>query len=275
MTATELSIATGEPAGEAPQEGAATAEALIEILFETSSHSESLMATRHIARVGGCEIEIPKFMLLGERGAGKPMRVGLFAGLEDHGSLDGIAAITRLLLQAELNPALVRDFALFAYPLVNAFEYREPVGGLESFDRRFARERVDEDVRFFHSELRKWQFHGMLTLRTDPRASVFRATVRSQLLASEVVRPALERVQRAAPVSSRPIKVRPGDLGTRLAEYADGRLTPPPEVRPYPFEVELFAPGAAPQELRIGGLFVAAHEILVNYRRLLSHAANI
>jgi len=233
------------------------------------------MGTRHGVRLGGCDFNIPKFMLLGARGGGQPIRIALFAGVEDHGAVDGMAAISRLLIDGQLNPALVQDYAIFAYPLVNVFEYRSPRLQIESFDRRFANERLDGDVRFFRTELRKWHFDGMLTLRTDPRAESFRATVRSQLLAKEVIQPAFDVVKRVVPVSSRPVKVRPSDMRARLADYAEGRLTPPPEIRPYPFEVELFAPGAAPQELRIRSLFAAVHEILVNYRTMLSHAPNI
>jgi protein MpaA len=259
----------------APAGGRASAEALLEILFDVSRHSESLMAARHPARAGGCDFEIPKFMLLGQRGGGKPIRIALFGGIDDHGSLDGMAAITRMLVQMELQPSLARDYALFAYPLVNLFEYQEPETRIEPFERRYAWERPDGDVRFFRSELRKWRFDGILTLRTDPQAHGFRATVRSEVLANEVVRPALERVATVTPISSRPIKVRPGDMNTRLGDYADGRLTAPPELRPYPFEAELFAPGNVPEELRIRSLFVAVHEILRNYRLLLAHAQDI
>jgi hypothetical protein len=263
------------PAAEAPGVQRTTPEELVKILFDISAHSESLMAARHPVRVGGSSFDIPKFMLLGQRGGGKPIRVALLAGIEDHGSLDGISAISRLLVQAELNPALARDYALFAYPVVNTFEYHPAQQRLDSFDRRYAWERPDEDVRFFRSELRKWRFDAILTLRTDPAAETFRATVRSEVLAREVVRPALERVSTVTPVNVRPIKLRPGDLRTRLADYAEGRLTPPPEIRPYPFEAELFAPGSAPEDLRIRSLFIATHEILRNYRRLLSHGADL
>jgi len=248
---------------------------MLDVLFETSADSESLMATRHATRVGGCDFEIPRFMLLGQRGGGEAIRVALFAGIEDHGSLDGVAAISRLLVEAAIQPALARDYAIFAYPLVNVFEYRRPVSPVEAFDRRFSGDRADGDVRFFRGELRKWRFNAILTLKTEPQAGSFRATVRSELLGEEVVRPALERVARMAPVNSRPIKVRPGDMRARLGDYSDGRLTPPPDLRPYPLEVEIFAPGGIAADLRIRGLFVAAHEILVNYRRVLAHATGI
>jgi len=251
------------------------AEELLDILFDLSAHSANLMSARHSVRVGGCDFDIPKFMLLGQRAGGKPLRIALFGGIDDHGSLDGIAAITRLLLQADLNPALARDYALFAYPLVNLFEYRRAERPLESFDRRYAGQRADGDVRFFHAEQRKWRFDAILTLRTDPRAETFHATARSEVLAKEVLRPALLPVAKVTPLNSRPLRVRPGDMRARLADYAEGRLTPPPELRPYPFEVELFAPGAVPRELRIRSLFIAVHEILRNYRRFLAHAADI
>jgi hypothetical protein len=273
-TATSYALKPGLPPHAAPA-GRAAAEDLLEILFDLSRHSESLMAARHPARAGGCDFEIPKFMLLGQRGGGKPIRIALFGGIDDHGSLDGIAAITRMLVQMEVQPSLARDYALFAYPLVNLFEYQEAETEIEPFDRRYAWERPDGDVRFFRTELRKWRFDGILTLRTDPAAHGFHGSVRSEVLAREVVRPALESVARVIPVKSRPIKVRPGDMSTRLADYSDGRLTAPPELRPYPFEAELFAPGDAPEELRIRSLFVAVHEILRNYRRLLAHAQDI
>lgn len=251
------------------------AEDILDVLFDVSSHSESLMASRHPVRVGGCDFDIPKFMLLGQRGGGKPIRIALFAGIDDHGSLDGIAAIARLLIQAELNPSLARDYAIFAYPLVNAFEYKQPETRLDPFHRRYAEDRADGDSRFFRAELRNWGFDGILTLRTDPSVDSFHATVRSELLAKEVIRPALDNVKRLAPVSSSPLKLRPGDMRARLADCADGRLTPPPEIRPHPFEAELFAPGSAPRESRISSLFVATHEILRNYRRLIAYAADL
>jgi hypothetical protein len=252
-----------------------TADEILDVLFDVSSHSESLMAIRHSVRAGGCDLDIAKFMLLGQRGGGKPIRIALFSGIDDHGSVDGIAAIARLLVQAELNTALARDYAIFAYPIVNVFEYRQPKNHLDTFHRRYAEDRADGDVRFFRGELRKWGFNGIVILRTDPSAESFHAIVRSELIAKEVVRPALEPVERVTPVDVHPIKVRPSDKRARFGDWADGRMTPPQEVSPRPFEVELFAPGKASPEARISSLFVAIHEILRHYRRLIAYAADI
>ena len=275
MTSTDLNAVRPPLDTEPDAGGAPFAETLLEILFDVSSHSESLMATRHSARVSGCEVEIPKFMLLGQRGGGKPIRVALFSGTDDRGSLDGFAAIARLLLEAEMQPALAQDYAIFAYPLINVPDSRLPFSRRQFPEPRYPWERPDGDVQFLRSELRKWRFDAILTLGSDPVAEGFHAVVRSNVLAKEVVLPALERVETVTPVKSRPVRLRPGDLKTRLADHADGKLTPPPELRPYPFEAELFAPGSAAREERIRSLFISVHEILRNYRRLLAHASNI
>ena len=47
------------------------------------------------------------------------------------------------------------------------------------------------------------------------------------------------------------------------------------EVRPYPFEVELFVPRTRPVEEQISGLFVAITEILRHYRAFISHASDL
>lgn len=275
-----ISVAFHDPTARLPENvestyGHSKARELLDGLFAASAESESLMATRYSTRVGGCVFDIPRFMLLGQRGGGKPIRVALMAGIEDEGALDGMAAISRLLVEMEQQPALAPDYAIFAYPLVNLFEYRRPESWIEPFHRRYAAGRHDGDVRFFRTELNKWRFDGIVTLRTDRGGNGFRAVVRSEVLAREVVRPAMELVERIAPLGGCAVRVRPGDLRTRLADHADGRLTPPPELRPHPFELELFASGLEPAEKRIECLTVAVHEVLRNYRLLQAHARDI
>ena len=244
-----------------------TASGLLDILFDTSSNSSSLMATRHPVRVAGCHANISKFVLLGPRFGGKPIRVAFLGGIGDHGSLAGPSAIARLLLEAELRSTLVRDYALFAYPIVNVFEHTEGVSRPEGFERRLATGKSDSDIRFFQTELEKWRFDGLVTVRTDCHADGFHAVVRSALIAKEVVAPALDVVAKIVPIGKRPILVRPGDVRSRRADSADGRLTPPP--------VELFAPGSASKDERIRSLFIASHEILRSYRRMLCHGDGI
>lgn len=244
-------------------------------LFDTAAHSASLVASRHPVTTLRRRLEIPKFMVLGQRGGGRPIRVGFFAGFDaDH--IESVAALSRLLLQFELNPSLARDYAIFGYPVVNLHGFGSNPLPLRTFEARYATDSADGDVQFFKNELKRWAFDGLISFRTDANANGFYATVRSELLAREIVQPALESASKVVPLlESSPVKIRRSDRHARLADYVQGRLAPPSDVRPYPFEIELFAPGNVPVEDRIRGLFVAVHELLRNYRGVISHAPNL
>ena len=149
------------------------------------------------------------------------------------------------------------------------------ISAADPFEARYGADKSEPDVQFFKEQLRKWFFDGMITLRIDPRAKGFHATVRSAVLAREVIAPTLETVGKVVPLADEPVRIRPADRHARLSDYAQGRLTPPADIRPYPFEVEFFAPGGAGAEERIGSLFVAVHEVLRHYRAMISHAQNI
>jgi hypothetical protein len=89
------------------------------------SKSPHLIASHHPIRLDGTVFELPKLLLLGERGGGDPLRIALFAGIE-HRSVDTIAAATQLLGKLDILPSLARDYALFAYPLTNPPAFRRP-----------------------------------------------------------------------------------------------------------------------------------------------------
>ncbi len=249
-------------------------DGLLDPLFDLSALSESLSGSRHRVVLERQPLEIPKFMLLGARGGGKPIRISLFGGL-DAGRTESVAAIARLLLQWELQPALARDYALFAYPVVNLLGFESGQAPLRQFEARYGAEKSDPDVQFFKWQLRKWFFDGMITLRIDPRAKGFYVNVRSAVLAREVIAPTLETVGKVVPLADEPVRIRPADRYARLSDYVQGRLAPPAEIRPYPFELEFFAPGGSGAEDQVASLFVAVHEVLRLYRSMISHAQDI
>ncbi|HEX8311056.1 MAG TPA: hypothetical protein VF614_07055 [Chthoniobacteraceae bacterium] len=261
------------PVSPAPHVGDLCPES-IEPVFDVARESVSLLASRHSVTLEGKALDIPKFMLLGQRGGGKPIRLAIFGGL-DAGLPDTSAAISRLFLQLELNPALAKDYALFGYPLVNLQGFTEAREPLRKFEARYASDEIHGDVGFFKAELRKWFFDGLVVLRTDLQATAFHATVRSEVIAREVVEPTLRSLSASLPVTERPVRLRHEDRQARLADYAHGRLAPPADIRPYPFEIELSAPGSLSSEERIRGLFLTLHEVLRNYRKLISHAQNL
>lgn len=243
-------------------------------LITVAGQSSSLIASHHPVSVNGRDHDIAKFLLLGQRGGGQPIRVGLFSGFEAR-NLDSIQALVQLLIQLRLSPALTRDYALLAYPVVNLSGFTEEATPLAEFEKRFARESADQDIQFFQGELRRWVFNAIISFRTDPGTRGFYATVRSELLAGEVLEPALAAASGALPLAAQSVRVRPGDRYARTADYAHGRFIPPSDVRPYPFEVELFAPRSFSAEDQANGLFIVVTEILRHYRSLVAHAHDL
>ncbi len=250
-----------------------TVTEIIAPLREAAEESSSLLARSHLVQVNGREWSIPKFLLLGQRGGGLPIRIALFAGL-DTGSTDTAVAVARLLLQCELSPSLARDYALFAYPAVNVEGLESQMKSLELLEHRYSVSPEDEDVRFFESELKTWAFDGLLSLRSNPDAKAFCGVVAGEVIGNEVVRPALEAVAHAFPSRATPL-LRSSDKHSRFAGGVLGEFIEAPSSRPRPFEIEIYAPGLLPFEQRVTGLFLIVQEILRNYRRMISHAANL
>ncbi len=249
-------------------------EAILAPVHAAARDSSSLIASRQTVELRGSTLEIPKFLLLGQRGGGQPIRLGLFAGFEA-GHEETVQALAHLLLQLKASPGLSRDFALIAYPVVNVRGFTDEAAPLAEFEARFARDSAEADVKFFKSELNKWRFDGLISLRTDPSARGFYAAVRSEIIAAEVVEPALAAAAVSLPLATQAVKVRPGDRYARTADYAHGRLSPPADIRPYPFEIDLFLPREALSEERTDGLFVVVTEILRLYRAFIAHGQDL
>jgi len=189
---------------------------VLEPLFESARDSSSLIASRHPVEVQGISHEIPKFLLLGQRGGGKPIRIGLFAGFET-ADLETVQTAIQLLQQLKLSPALTRDYALLAYPVVNIRGFGENPVPLSDFESRFARDSAEADVQFYKGQLRQWTFDGLISLRTDPNSKGFYASVRSEIIAREVVEPALAAAAEALTLASQPVKIRPSDRYARTS----------------------------------------------------------
>ena len=94
------------------------------------------------------------------------------------------------------------------------------------------------------------------------------------MIAEQVVELALAEAGVVAPLDPHPLRVRPADRYARAADYADGRLVPPSDIRPYPFEVTLTVP-SGDEPGAIAALGAAVTGILRNYRRFIAHGADL
>ncbi|EDY18894.1 hypothetical protein CfE428DRAFT_3552 [Chthoniobacter flavus Ellin428] len=258
----------------APADSALTVEEILAPLHAAARDSLSLVASRQPLQLREASVDVSKFLVLGQRGSGQPIRLGLFAGFEA-GNLETVQALARLLLLLKESTHSSRDFALFGYPVVNVRGFTADAAPLADFEARFARDSAEADVQFFKHQLHKWRFNGLISLRTDSSARGFYAAVHSELIASEVVEPALAAAAAALPLATQAVKVRPGDRYARTADYATGRFSPPADVRPYPFEIELYSPRGPVTEDHTNGLFVALTEILRLYRTFIAHKQDL
>jgi hypothetical protein len=236
--------------------------------------SPSLLAHTQTISIGVEPYELSKFLLLGARGGGVPIRVGIFAGF-DAGRLDTVAAAARLLLQGELSPALVRDYALFAYPIVNAAGFGPDHAPHAALQHRWAHSPDEDDARFFRLELERAKHHGIIQLRSSGVNSAFTATSRSELLAREVIAPALRTLTPFVPVGEDPVRVLSACADARQVDFEAGRLLPDPLRKPWPFEIELYAPASGEPGVRACALFLAVVQILHRYREFIAHGGEL
>jgi len=99
--------------------------------------------------------------------------------------------------------------------------------------------------------------------------------VRSEVIAAEVVKESIAAAGAILPLASPAVKVLPQDRYARTADYSHGRLIPPPDVRPQPFDIEITLPSTEFRYDQADGLFVVLVEILRRYRELIAHSAHL
>jgi hypothetical protein len=241
-----------------------TTDDLLEPVMERAARSESLMPTQIEVSLQQRSCKLTKLMLLGARGGGKPARIALLGGL-DSGSFSSVAAVGDLLL----------ELAIFAYPTVNPLGFEPNPAPLENFQLRYAEDAPDADVQFLKGEMQNWAFDGSISLRTSPTVSGLHVRVRSEILAHEVVTPALQTLARKLSLHSDPVEIMESSRLARKTAAQTGRSFIPSEGRSRPFEIEIFVPANQSASQQKEAFCTATLEILKHYRRVFSQAQNI
>jgi hypothetical protein len=208
---------------------------------------------------------VPSYVFIGPRGGRVPIRLALLGGIES-GDLLGTHAIIKLLVELDLAPLLAQDFALFGYPIANP---RRACGHFPDFTDDFWKGEPDPVIRYFEQELTANELDGIIAVKANEPIAGFQMQVSSRVIASEVLWPVLELVQRLVPLANDPIQIFPQLPNTPHSLFSLGH------TRPGPFSLMIRTPRHVPVENQISAIVFSVEQILHHYRVLVSHAGSL
>lgn len=237
-----------------------------------SLESPSLVPTLFPVTIDGVRHQLAKFLVLGKRAGGTPIRLGVFGGLEP-GRIETVAATVKLLTLLTISPVLAADYAVFGYPCVDPAGFAPSAPGKAAPVSRLERWNASPhaaDLLFFRSELQRVAPGGILTLRSTGESHFLQARVNSRIIAQEVLKPALLRMRHLVEVEDEPVTCLPSPSQGRQAP-----LHPTADTNPQPFEIELFAPATASLEVQVQVLVLTALDVLRTYRGFSCHGGDL
>jgi hypothetical protein len=221
--------------------------------------------------------ELPRYLFIGPKGGGDPIRVGLFAGI--HGDEpEGVHALVRFVQLLEAEPQLATGYCLFIYPICNptGFEDRTRTSRRgKDLNREFWRNSSEPEVRLLQSELVAHAFDGIISLHTDDTSHGFYGFAQGATLTRHLIEPAIEAAAEFLPRNRNDvIDGFPAQNGV-IGQGYQGVLSAPLSLQPRPFEIVLETPSAAPNFLKEAALVAALRSILIRYREFIAYAPNL
>ncbi len=225
-----------------------------------------------------CDERLSAWRLTGASGGGgERIRLGFFAGLhgdEPAGAL-ALRGVAELLLES---PRLLTGYDLFLYPVCNPWGYEnhrrfDRLG--RDLNREFWRESLADEVRVLETEILRRDFSGIVSLHADDDSHGTYGFVRGDLLALELLEPALASVESIVPRNE--LEVIDGFAARRgvIRECYEGVLTAPPRLARTPFEVIFETPGKLPEAIQARAAADATLTMLSRYRELMAFAEGL
>lgn len=220
---------------------------------------------------------VPRYFLLGPRGGGDYLRLGIFAGI--HGDEPaGTLAVIRWLSELERNPELARGYALYFYPICNPTGFVDRTRHSRSgkdLNREFWKGSGEPEVRWLETEIWTHAFHGIINLHSDDTSDGLYGFVNGEVLSENLLEPALLAGEKHLPRNRRRrIDGFPAKRGVIYESY-DGVLRAVPGMPRPPFEVTLETPQKAPLHLQVEAFNAALGTILEEFRYLMAIGQDI
>lgn len=220
---------------------------------------------------------IPRFHFQRTQTVKQRIQVGIFAGI--HGDEPaGILGVMDFIRELDENPELGRDFELWIYPVCNPGGYldrtRESRTGTD-LNREFWQGTREPEVRLLEREIRARQFDGIISLHSDDTSSGFYGYARGNVLAKELLAPALDAAEQAQGRDGRSCIDGFEAVNGIVHDCYDGILSAPPEQRPQPFEIVLESPANTPIVDQRQAFVLALQSILAEYRKFIAYGADL
>jgi len=251
---------------------------LLAPLEQIAARSPNLIAQRGAQfAVKGETYELPRYLFIGPKGGGTPIRIGFFAAI--HGDEpDGAHVLVHLIKSLDASPDLAAGYCLSIYPVCNPTGFEDHTHQSRNgrdLNREFWRKSVEPEVKLLEAELTGHTFDGIVSLHTHAGGDGLYGLVRGITLTKHLIEPALRAAEAYLPRDERAlIEGLPARNGV-IRDAADGVLSAPPRIKPRPFEITLEMPKALPSYLKDYGIVSALQTILTEYRKLIAYAQNI
>lgn len=220
---------------------------------------------------------IPRFHFQRTQTVKQRIQVSIFAGI--HGDEPaGILGVMDFIRELDENPELGRDFELWIYPVCNPGgsldKTRESRTGTD-LNREFWQASREPEVRLLEREIVARQFDGIISLHSDDSSPGFYGYARGNVLATELLAPALDAAERAQARDSRSCIDGFQAVNGIIHNCFDGILSAPAEQRPQPFEIVLESPSNTPIADQRQAFVFALQSILAEYRKFISYGADL
>lgn len=251
---------------------------LLRPLDQLAAGSVNLIA-KHDARfeVAGETYSLPRYVFIGPRSGGDPIRIGLFAGI--HGDEPASShALVEFLTLLDANPSLAAGYCLFAYPVCNPTGFEDNTRNSRrgrDLNREFWKDSGEPEVRLLQSELLAHSLHGIIALHSDDTSDGVYGYVSGATLTKHLIEPALAAAEQVLPRNQSELIDGFHARNGVISQGFPGVLSAPPEIRPRPFEIVLETPHAAPQQFQQKALLAALLSILAEYRKLVAYAPDL
>src|ERR1043166_4856119 len=216
----------------------------LDFIAEASPHFLSKSFGHFESR--GRTYNLPRYMYLGPKGGGDPIRLGVFATI--HGDEpEGALALTQFVTLLEKKRELAQGYALFIYPVCNPTGFedntRHSRGG-KDLNREFWKSSSEPEIAILEHELRTQRFNGIIQLHADDTSDGIYGFVRGHTLTENLLRPALSAAGKILP---RNVNAQIDGFAARdgiIYDQYEGILAAPANLEP-PFEIIFETPHQA------------------------------